>query len=191
LAPVFAAGFAVQKLLEIFDALFSWTAHILANGAEGLPGAEEKKISNGKGDTTNNNILANGLKSISGKIKDAKAGIDANASLDETAKASETVKKANEEFEKSLKVLVIGLVSIGLACVIVSQLNISVMTPIFNLNATSGAAAKATSANYQGMDFWITVLFIAAGTEGINSILKYLGYAKEKKQGDAEGESGE
>ena len=98
LAPVFAAGFAVQKLLEIFDALFSWVAHILANGAEGLPGAEEKKVSKGKGANTNNNTLANGpksikdipangLKSISGKINDAKkaqvTGINANASPDD------------------------------------------------------------------------------------------------------------
>jgi hypothetical protein len=38
---------------------------------------------------------------------------------------------------------------------------------------------------YSGSDVWdalITALIVSAGTEGINSIMKYLGYAKENKK---------
>jgi hypothetical protein len=32
---------------------------------------------------------------------------------------------------------------------------------------------------------WITAIALAGGTEGVNSVLKYLGYAKENKKGQA------
>jgi hypothetical protein len=35
------------------------------------------------------------------------------------------------------------------------------------------------------LDFLVTALIISAGTEGFNSLLKLLGYAKETKKGDA------
>lgn len=41
---------------------------------------------------------------------------------------------------------------------------------------------------FTGGDFWdaiVTALIISAGTEGINTIMKYFGYVKQKEQADA------
>ena len=35
------------------------------------------------------------------------------------------------------------------------------------------------------LDFLVTALIVSAGAEGFNSLLKFLGYAKEAKKGDA------
>lgn len=35
------------------------------------------------------------------------------------------------------------------------------------------------------IDAFVTALIISAGTEGINSVLKFLGYSKEKQKGEA------
>lgn len=202
LAPVFAAGFAVQKLLEILDALFSRLAWEGAKNLEKFSGEIKDAEGETKIKTDAENVEASTNEHVQEPAtiektkevdkKNIKADkMNGKAAQDKNAQDPETVKKAKEEFKKSLKVLVTGIFSIGFASVVVSQLKISVMTPIFDLNATSRAAVATTSTSYQWMDFCITVLFIAAGTEGINSILKYLGYAKEKKQDAAEGNSGE
>jgi len=39
--------------------------------------------------------------------------------------------------------------------------------------------------NVDFIDGVVTGLIISAGTEGFNSIMKFLGYAKEEKKGDA------
>jgi hypothetical protein len=97
--PAFAAGFALQKLLEIFDPLI------------------ERLV---KGD------------------------------------------------EKTKKIF-LGLVSLAIGLVLAFGAGIRVLTHL----------------GYMGHDLWdagITALIVSAGTEGINSIMKYLGYAKENKK---------
>lgn len=51
-----------------------------------------------------------------------------------------------------------------------------------------GAGLRVLShLGYSGIDFWdavITGFIISGGTEGFNSILKFLGYSKQKKKGD-------
>jgi len=204
LAPVFAAGFAVQKLMEILDAFFSrlaWSgAKILEKYSGEIIDAEEE--ANVKTEAENVKAGTKGYAKEPATVENTKEGgkkkvkadkMNGKASRDKNAQEPETVKKAKEEFEKSLKVLVTGIFSIGFAYVIVWQVpNFHVLTPLFNINATTGTVAATATVNIdQNMDKWITILFIAAGTEGINSILKYLGYAKEKKQDAAEGKSGE
>jgi hypothetical protein len=59
----------------------------------------------------------------------------------------------------------------------------------FGLILAFGAGIRVlVHLGYSGGDLWdaiITALIVSAGTEGINSIMKYLGYAKENKKEEA------
>jgi hypothetical protein len=110
LGPAFAAGFAVQRLLEILDALLS---------------ARERQP---------------------GKVKPAVLGV-------------------------------ISLV-VGVALAFAGKLR--VLLPLGgDLDATLGANLAAF------VDYLVTGLIISAGTEGFNSILKFLSYKKEEKKAEA------
>jgi len=106
-APVFAAGFAVQQLLEILTSFFD---------------------------------------------------------LDS--------KKVFQNYKKPI----LGAVAFGLGCALASQLNIGVLH-ILKGGDPNGLVSRT--------DFLATALIISAGTEGINSILKFLKYSKEDKKLDA------
>ena len=58
----------------------------------------------------------------------------------------------------------------------------------FGLILSFGAGLRVLAVfGYVGADFWdaiVTALIVSAGTEGINTIMKYLGYSKEKKKGN-------
>jgi hypothetical protein len=72
----------------------------------------------------------------------------------------------------SNKKLVLALVAfaVGLAVAAMEQLRVL---------ERLGAGVNET------VDFLVTALIVSAGTEGFNSLLKFLGYAKEAKKGDA------
>jgi hypothetical protein len=186
LAPVFAAGFAIQKLLEISDSAFSlwtdFTAKILDKRLEDKkPGEPDKK--------PEEQDKSLGLLP-SRKITRAENNLN-DQSTEDKSEAKEKVDQEKKEFKKSLKVLWTGLAAIIIGYWIVSSLHISVLTPILNINATTGAISSSNPISIDPFwDKFITVFFIAAGTEGVNSILKYLGYAKEQKQ-SGEGENTE
>jgi hypothetical protein len=61
-----------------------------------------------------------------------------------------------------------------------------IISLVFGLLMSFGAGMRALAPlGFTGGDFWdafITALIISAGTEGINSIMKYLGYSKEVKK---------
>ena len=101
LAPAFAAGFAIQQLLEILTPLFTWL-------------------------------------------------------------------KLQGDLRKSM----LSLLSLGLGVIIAIGSEMRVLEPLGLINA-------------KGIDIAITAVIISAGTEGFNSIMKFLGYAKEKKKQDA------
>jgi hypothetical protein len=107
LAPVFAAGFAVQQLLEILTSFFD---------------------------------------------------------LD-----------SKEVFQKYKKPI-LGAVAFGLGLALASQLNPGV------LGILKAEGAKAPD---RTLDVLATALIISAGTEGVNSILKFLKYSKEDKKREA------
>lgn len=109
LAPVFAAGFAVQQLLEILTSFF---------------------------DLDSNNTF--------------------------------------QRFKKP----VLGAVAFLLGCGLADQLNLGVLNI---LKGTPTAAVGWT-------DFLATALIISAGTEGVNSILKFMKYTKEEKKREAAGQ---
>jgi hypothetical protein len=74
------------------------------------------------------------------------------------------------------KKLVLGLLSLLLATLVaVAFPGLRVMAA---LSTVSGDLARS-------LDFLITVVVISAGTEGFNSIMKFLGYAKEQKKANA------
>jgi hypothetical protein len=70
------------------------------------------------------------------------------------------------------KKLILALVAfaVGLA--------VAAIEPLRVLERLDGNANSA-------LDFVVTALIISAGTEGFNSLLKFLGYAKEAKKGEA------
>lgn len=167
LAPAFAAGFAIQKLLETCDALFSRLAAEMAEEVNKYERLKSKKVEEA---TTALNDAKNELKPEQ----------KSNAKVE---KAEKSLLEEEKEFEKSLKVLLTGVAAILIGIWIVSELPISVLKPVMNINATTGAISANSTINInQYIDKFVTILFIAAGTDGINSILKYLGYAKEQKK---------
>jgi len=107
LAPVFAAGFAVQQLLEIITSFFD---------------LDSKQL-----------------------------------------------------FQKYKKPI-LGAVAFGCGCVLAWPLKQGVL------------GILQASAGYDWTDFFATALIISAGTEGINSILKFLKYSKEDKKSEAAGQ---
>jgi hypothetical protein len=60
------------------------------------------------------------------------------------------------------------------------------LTPVF----AAGFAVQqflAADGIYPRLDVFVTALILSAGTEGFNSIMKFLGYAKEGKKAEAAG----
>jgi len=72
---------------------------------------------------------------------------------------------------KSKKKEILGLASLVIGLVLAWGTGIRVLQPL-------GVDTAAV------VDVVVTGLIISAGTEGINSIMKFLGYAKEKKQSE-------
>jgi hypothetical protein len=128
LAPVFAAGFAVQQLLEIVTSFFD---------------------------------------------------------LDE-----------REGFQK-FKKAILGLIALVIGITIALTVNdLHVLKTLLTQTTTdaSGKAVTLVPDINRYLDAFVTGLIISAGTEGVNSILKFLKYSKEEKKTDAaaktEGKSG-
>jgi len=113
LGPAFAAGFAVQQLLEILDPLLGpLTIKII------------KKVK--------------GVKFI-------------------------------QEVDKKI---ILGIISLIFGFILTIGAGLRVLRPFMNARADF-------------IDIIVTALIISAGTEGFNSIIKFLGYAKEHKKGEA------
>lgn len=79
-----------------------------------------------------------------------------------------------EKYAQDYKKIVLGLLSLvgGLALAFGAGLRV-----LIHMGFTGG-------------DFWdalVTALIISAGTEGINTIMKYFGYVKQKEQAEAAG----
>jgi len=73
---------------------------------------------------------------------------------------------------KAHKKVVLGIVSLIVGLVLAFGIGLRVLEPLGVLNA----------------EFWdaiITAFVISAGTEGFNSIMKFLGYKKEEKKSEA------
>jgi hypothetical protein len=138
LAPVFAAGFAVQRLLEVLDpVLFPKESDEVKRANDGADAANDQK-----------NGLAAG-----------------------TSAAQRVANKA------ALKKRILGLISLILGIGLVLGTGIRV------LHATG--LAGITPFVTDPIDAMVTALVISAGTDGVNSMLKFLAYAKDNQNPDS------
>ena len=76
------------------------------------------------------------------------------------------------KFIKNNKKIVLGLISLVIGLILAFGLGLRVLQPL--------GLAKAGL-----LDEFVTAMVISAGTEGFNSIMKFLGYSKEDKKADA------
>lgn len=107
LAPVFAAGFAIQQLLELLDPLLSRFVDV------------------------------------------------------------------------AWKKVILGLISLVIGLILSGFGGFRTLLPLFQ------ASSGSTPWNHPVLDVIVTGLILSAGTEGLNSIMKFLGYAKETKKAEA------
>ena len=77
-------------------------------------------------------------------------------------------------FKGDRKKFIMAAASLGVAAIICTQPQIRILQYL-----AKGIPISARA------DFWITMLFISGGTEGFNSLLKFLNYKKENAKGDA------
>lgn len=78
-----------------------------------------------------------------------------------------------DKIAKDLKKIVLGLIAMGFGLALALGTEIRVLAPL----------------GYADEDAWdvvVTALVVSAGTQGFNSIMKFLGYAKESKKADAQ-----
>ncbi len=123
LGPVFAAGFAVQQLLEVLQ--------LLLGKLESCPGKS---------------LLYRFVKK------------------EWVAEFANTI-RANKK-------LILAAVALAMGFALASGAGLRVLNPL----------------GFAGLDFWdviVTGLVISAGTEGLNSLLKFMGYTKDKKKVEA------
>jgi hypothetical protein len=79
------------------------------------------------------------------------------------------------------KKVVLGLASLALGWLIASQIPIELFHALMKQAGDKGISA--------GMDHLLAGIFISAGTEGFNSLLKFAQYKKETTHADAERKS--
>ncbi len=77
------------------------------------------------------------------------------------------------------KKLILGIVSLITGLLISFGTGLRVLAPLCIYSEIK------TGSYFDILDALITAFIISAGTEGINSVMKFLGYAKESKKGDA------
>lgn len=95
---------------------------------------------------------------------------------------------ARDSFQKYKKAI-LGFVSLILGLVLAYNGYLRVLQPLFAVVVTDPITKVVTTSfsvtipNY--LDYIVTALVISAGTEGVNSIMKFLKYSKEDKKNDA------
>jgi hypothetical protein len=90
---------------------------------------------------------------------------------------------SRESFQKYKKAI-LAVVSLVLGLVLAYNDYLRVLQPLFAQDVTD-PVTKAPTVIPPYLDYIVTALVISAGTEGINSILKFLKYKKEETKIDA------
>lgn len=80
-----------------------------------------------------------------------------------------------DKISPNYKKVILGLVSLTLGQLLAFQFDLHVINLLLNL----------TPAQHASLDAMVTGFIISGGTEGINSILKFLKYSKEDKKNEA------
>lgn len=91
----------------------------------------------------------------------------------------EILDPVNVKFIKdaNTKKIVLGFVSLGIGCAVAGCAQIKMFYELLNLGADSALP--------NWLDYFFTGIFISAGTEGFNSLLKFANYKKEASKADA------
>ncbi|KAA3660770.1 MAG: hypothetical protein DWQ04_18455 [Chloroflexi bacterium] len=89
----------------------------------------------------------------------------------------EIISPLAEKFPANKK-LVLGFLSLAVGLALAGWGGFSILLPLGFTSTTDF------------IDVFVTGLVISAGTEGVNSIMKFLGYTKENKKGEAAGRQG-
>jgi hypothetical protein len=80
--------------------------------------------------------------------------------------------------DANTKKIVLGLVSLAIGCALCGYAHITIFHEL-----------SALFHNFKDLPFWLDVvvsgIFVSAGTEGFNSLLKFANYKKEASKGDA------
>lgn len=88
--------------------------------------------------------------------------------VDGTKSKADKIKGNADKIKKA----VLGIFSLIIGLLLAWKAGLRVLQPLGIKNTGS-------------LDIFVTGLIISAGTEGVNSIMKFLGYSKEKKKGEA------
>lgn len=88
----------------------------------------------------------------------------------------------NSTFQKHKKAI-LGTVALGFGCLLSANGYLRVLLPLFT--SDKGAPAFTSDQLFRALDFIVTALVVSAGTEGVNSILKFMKYAKQEKKLEA------
>jgi hypothetical protein len=102
---------------------------------------------------------------------------------------------ARQAFQKYKKVI-LGLVALIVGFILAYKGYLQVLHPLFVAETKIDPVTHQVTFYYSrdipdSLDFIVTGLVISAGTEGINSILKFLKYKKEETKNDAAAKSPE
>lgn len=79
--------------------------------------------------------------------------------------------------DPNTKKIVLGFVSLAIGCVLAGSVGIKIFHVLFSLTSDSALS--------NGLDYFFTGVFISAGTEGFNSLMKFANYKKEASKVDA------
>lgn len=82
--------------------------------------------------------------------------------------------------DPNTKKIVLGFVSLGLGCALSGFVGLRIFHLLYPLS-------PGTSELPSWLDIFFTGIFISAGTEGFNSLLKFANYKKEASKADAAG----
>jgi uncharacterized membrane protein YidH (DUF202 family) len=96
---------------------------------------------------------------------------------------------SRSNFQKYKKTI-LGVVSLIVGFVLAYNGYLRVLQPLFIVNSVTDPTTHAVTPIYsvaipRYLDFIVTGLVISAGTEGLNSIMKFMKYAKEDKKNEA------
>lgn len=184
LGPAFVAGFAVQRLLELLDPLYPILGDARRPGSP-LRSIEDfiyrlfhpraSRTSNAPDHEEDYPQEPDAAVPTEAYVK-AASDVSVQVTRQQAQDVASPSRSADDE-ERKKKALVLGYVSLMVGVIFV--LFTSIRVAKYVIPEGSGVIIP------DAVDAAITALIISAGTEGVNSVLKFLGYAKDNQKAPA------